>query len=830
MTFLDATSPELAQAAAEAEFESVDALRSFLMQFDAGSVSRYLSGEILPGILEDEPAFFRYLVLTCVVAVNDVDGVDKDTHNFRIRLGQTLGVGELHSVGAVNAMWRSLVAWSDRQRSMGRPVREVILPDPGNMTLIGYAVKMAFPAWRDRSQFTALMKRIPESIRRSPRRLVGELLRAHHHFDIPSAIRDALKDFARSLNSGQSMLSGHRFWALVSNIEETFAAEDGKPRRTPSLRIEMHFGGYDQDIPEFRILSEAKSHSSGASRGHIAGGSWADVQSILRQYPHCGVSRSTERGYAVFKRSAGYWLCDDAGPGNEDFCLIVSHRSSPARQWRLATTWSEIAPDWSISDRVDASEILSKLIGAGFVPNEFSRPALSGGLLLKRNVYLGRPRMLPELSNLPKLEMSLRRLSGATGTLTIGDFGNLDCSGRLDGIWRIGLAEGRNRLDIPVAFEADAHEPAEYADLGEKREWRPDREMADEQAVVFPTFRAPRFATAATTRGVMEDIGEAIFTRAASGWRDGELISLVKRLLPSSNMVWDVLRSFQESGWLDTFVSKRWRSRMWLCRPPSLVGISEDGAVVDGATANVVISRLSDALAVVGGRLHSVVGVSEYAPRSVYVSGTDIARLCEMLGWPSLPLSGMPAFDPALQWIEDPRTPDGRTHASSWSYELGLFLERQDRRPTVSVERWVRARGDEADLYVVRRGGDVVRKTASRVNAILEGHRLNRTPLFSAQENQLTRLGRSGHLPCAIARLMRLRSLQSSGPRIGPDGSWTYAYATDAGTVAWLRRYLGPGILAREAGHSDLQTGMVEWRHRGGRRPGWNLTTCGSKR
>ncbi|SFJ14957.1 hypothetical protein SAMN04515648_2886 [Phyllobacterium sp. CL33Tsu] len=827
MTFLDATSPELAAASGLSELGPEEALRSFLKRFDPALVTYYLDGVDQLNLAEDEPAFFRYLVLTCAIAVNEMAGVD-DTHNFRIRLGQALGVGELHSVGGVNKLWRYLAVWSERQRAKGRPVREVILPDPGSMTLIGYAVRMAFPAWRDRAQFTAVLRSISETIRRSPNRLVRELLRSHRDLDIPAPIREALKDFSLRLARGQTMLAGHRFWSLVTSIEESLTAETGPSRGAP-LSIELRFGGFEQDIPEFDILTAPLGSRNVLVAPGLDGGSWNGVVSLSRQYPQSPVARSIERGYAFFRRSAGCWVCDAEGPAPDDFCVIVARLLSPAKSWKLNTTWREIDPEWYISGRIDAANLMSQVVAAGFVPAELDSPSLAGGVRLKRNVYLGRSEFLPELTRLPRGDLSLARLSGTRGKLAIDQSGTLKSDTAVEGIWRIGLIEGSNRLDISLALEPDAPEPPAYADFGEKRQWQLDHEMLDESPRDFPGKLNERFVAETADPNRMEGLGEAIFTKAGTGWRDGELIALISGAIPSPKMVWDVLRTFQEAGWLDLHVSKVWRSRVWSCRPPSLLILSESEAVVDGATPNVIRAKVSEAVARMGGRVRSIAGMSDYAPSTLFIHQAEVRKLADALEWPSRQLPGLPVADSMSQWVEDPRTADGRKLASSWSYRHGLFLDRPDGGASISLERWVRERGDEADLYLLKRAGEIVKKTASRVAAILEGHRLNGIPLFAASGDEIMRLGKSGYLPCAIARQTRFRSLRTPGPVLAADGSWRYAYQSDAATLVWLRRYLGEGISVPERQTPKTQSNMVEWRHRSGRRPGWNIMTSGSK-
>lgn len=824
MTYLDATSSELAIASGVTDLDPEIALRSFLDSFDIALVGHYLSGGLSPDTAEEEPAFFRYLVLTCVIAVNDVVGADLDTHNFRVRMGQAFGIPELTSVGGVNRLWRRLASWSDRQRSAGRAVRQVVLPDPGAMRLIGHAVKMAFPAWRDKAQFAAMLKTISQSVRRSPRKLVEELLRTHRRFDIPSAIMDALQDFSERLSSGQTMLADHRFWVLVSGIERQISAEAGE--KDAAFWIELRFAGFDQDVAEFTLNTAPQSRLSLIGGGPFAGGAWSDVlQAISNKSGH--VARRIGDGYAVFVRRAGSWVCDEGGPGADDFCLVVARRGSAPRDWRLRTTWTEVENDWDISGRIDGHEVLRHLSRNGFVQEELVSPRLTGGVSLKRNVYLGRPSFLPELSGVESSAITVTRLREGPGELRVDPDGLLRCKETTDGVWRIGLAEGDNRMDLTCVLEGSAPEPGTYADLTSKPGWRQDREMLDETSSHPSQIEVEIKDDVAADRTAVEDLGEAIFSKAGTVWREGELITLIDRVVPTHDLVWDVLRAYQEAGWLDPYIAQAWRGRVWACRRPRLILLSESEAVVDGATPWIVQKTLLQALGVTGGELKRYYGTC-WSPSTIRIHETSVVRLAETLEWPVLPLSALPAPDPILQWIEDPRTPDGRRHASSWSYRLGLFVGRKDESARVSLERWVRDRGDEADLYVLRRGSEILKKTSSRVAAILEGHRLNRMALFVQSGEKVRRIGKSGYLPSPIARHARLRTMRSSGPVIADDGTWDYTYHLDRSMTAWLRRFIGEGFASRGVeGPSTGGSAMALARHRGTRRPSWKSTAGG---
>jgi hypothetical protein len=170
------------------------------------------------------------LVLTALVPATEEDvGA---THNFRIRLGKLLGGGPLYSVSGVNRLWKALTGWCDRRREVGQLIRRVILPSAGSMTLIGHAIRISFPSWRDRRAFTRVLRAIPREARRVPERLVQELSRPHRRVRLPAGVLGALEGFEREFRRNHRMLLGHRFWTLVQSIDARLCEEQGAARQT----------------------------------------------------------------------------------------------------------------------------------------------------------------------------------------------------------------------------------------------------------------------------------------------------------------------------------------------------------------------------------------------------------------------------------------------------------------------------------------------------------------------------------------------------------------------------------------------------------------------
>lgn len=823
MSFLDATAPQLA-AAWGGGISNQDALDSFNSQFDPASVRAWLGRQYTPPRNEAEPSFFRFLVLTCAIAVNDIAGVDTKTSNFRTRLGRLLGVEEFQAVDGVNRLWKALEQWSERQRAAGRPVREIRLPDPGAMTLIGYAVRMAFPSRRDRAAFTNILRAIPGAVRRSPFRLVSELSRVHRTFELPAAIAQALEDFADRLAAGDKMLSFHRFWALVESVESALSLEEGKKRTVPRY-IELCFSGYEQDHPEFRMYERRQGSSEEVL---ISEDPWASMATELVSINGSPIAEGVRHGYAVFNRSAGCWLCDESGIDTMSRCLIVARAADKSRFVRINTEWTPLDDTWEISGHVDGDRLAQVLEPTGAVIRELLRPTLAGGIRFKRGVYLGQPGFLPRIEQSDGGTVTISRLVGSAGQVDVHEAGTITTPEPVEGVWRISVRGSGESFDLPLTLEQFAPEPARFAEPPAPARWLLERELRTDSISTINVTALASNIPADLDTAQNDAICEAIFSKAGSSWRDGELVTLLKDVLPNQNLVWDVVRSFQECGWLDAYSSTTWRGRLWRCRPPVFVERSRAEAVVDGAIGNTMISRLRSHAEPMGILVRRIGKLSEFAPPTVVVSGEGISRLAASIDWPLEMLPGLPVSAPAAQWLDDRRSADGRFLADVWSSSIGLFLPQVTDTTNVVLERWVRERKDESDLFILRDATGVVKKTHSRAGAIAEAHRLNRIPLFSMEADRIVRVRKSGHIPLPIARQLRFRTGLGSGPTDLENGTWSYVYGIDAETNVWLRHFLGGALAEGRRRAFGLLEKSVEWRHRGGRRPVWNEKSFGS--
>lgn len=349
ITFIDATPEELAAASGQ-HGRAEEATESFLQQFSAANVERWLDGEYHPTAFDKAvPGYFRYLMLTCFVTATD-EGAG-ETNNFRVRLGEILHTGsDFNAVSGVNRLWQDLATWCDRRRSRGELIRELTLPDPGHMTLIGHAVRIAFPAWRDRASFARLLGRISPEIRRDPQRLVQDLMRPHRWNDVPEPIKNVCTDFRNRMAAGHRLLSGHRFWALVTSIEETLT-DTRLPAEQLDWRLEASFGGFESDVVEFKLLRGARLSKRGASELQTAfSGSLSELLAKSSELIPKPLTVALGRGVLILgESSAARWIFDGGGISDNKFAIVMTRSKNVAESLKLETFWTPLEADWLVS-------------------------------------------------------------------------------------------------------------------------------------------------------------------------------------------------------------------------------------------------------------------------------------------------------------------------------------------------------------------------------------------------------------------------------------------------------------------------------------------------
>lgn len=817
LTFIDATPAELAVASQIEGLDDEAAQAGFIAHFKHRDVSAWLSGHWRPPTYDTAlPGYFRFLVLTALVSATDA-GAGK-THNFRIRLGELLGSdGPFNSVAGVNTLWCALANWCERKRVAGEPFRRVQLPSPGNATLIGRAVQIAFPSWTDRSTLTQVLRRMRAEVRRSPSKLTQELARPQYAWQLSPAVTAAYRDFDARIRGGRQMLSGHRFWRLVESIDARLSQADSTSRDA-RWRLELQFDGYELDIARLSLFLGA------GVRTRVP--SWEGALQELEGKPRpslpAGLAAALDRGMLIAAEEPGLtWMMCDGGAAPEAAATVVARRDRIPASLPVVTSWRRLEGDWVASGRLAPGELVDLRRALGLTtpePIQLTDLSFEGGVRTDRTSWLGRPGFLPSIRASSSSEVSLQPVEGAEGNLIAvraGDQWRLTSTGPVNGRWRVTASELGADTERVICLERCAPEHRDFPSLAATFEAERDA-LSRASACSKPRYPSDLRDQIPTA---LDDALEAVYAGPAGGWPEGELVRALAPAMPCDHFIWDFIRALAEAEWLDPVVLRSWRARVWRLRPPALRQIDPGRIVATGAVGAAARRRLAEAVKALDGRLRLLPSVSDWAPPIIAIEGLRNDELADAMGWP---IQTHPScrFEPAPRcWPPERRSGDGRQLQAVWSFEIGLFLPPTERSivQPLRLERLVRERGDDRDVYRVL-DHDKSFVTASRTAAIVEAHRLARRPLFHWKDGRYRRRTRSGHLPLEMARALAWESLSTPGPVTAADGSWSYHYPAAPAAAGWVADSLGAAVLFEGITRLDPLAAVVAARRSGARR------------
>ena len=514
LTFIDATPAEIATATGLESIDEGQGQRAFLDHFSHEEIHDWLSGATRPPLRDRElPGYFRYLLLTALVSATDTGA--GSSHNFRLRLGELLNsAGRFNSVSGVNALWKELSAWCERKRAAGEPYRKLVLPDYGNANLIGYAVKIAFPSWRDRGALAQILRRLPPVTRRSPERLVQELTRDRYAHVLPNAVAVALADFETALRAQKRMLLGHRFWRLVQSVDANlFRTERGATWL--GWRLEARFGGYEQDIARL-ALHRGKKEENPEWEGALQ-----ELETLSADVLPKPLFDALQQGALIFTEIPGMiWVFSDQSPAENASAIVIARKGGPADHWPIDTQWQPLEGAWNRSGRVSGILLTNLCKQLGLAPaNRICLVDLTidGGIKLGRSIWLGRPGFLPSVTASPISILKMEAVPGTTGRIAINGSPprwGLSTDEPLSGRWRIIAHEEGLETEKVLGFERNAVERWEFPELSDRLELERDVAIDDSapDPPLIPVVGAPAPSS-------IDDILEAVYAGPPNGWR-----------------------------------------------------------------------------------------------------------------------------------------------------------------------------------------------------------------------------------------------------------------------------------------------------------------------
>ena len=645
----------------------------------------------------------------------------------------------------------------------------------------------------------------------------------------------AARSFSDLYNRNASLLEMHRFWTVVRHAQRSSRAKvksEGK-----SVRIELIHAAF---------VADTNIRVSVVDRNGI------EVAQPLRPF-ECDADGVTLRMLDWEEKLAQrsrQWFSEGAVPfGSEHFGIWTAKGSFPdgivPHRYLVRRDRTSLVPAEARAALIQVSEgwyLLGPIDGRHCpavhraLKIETSGEATKAALRLTNGVrtregWLGRGTVLPCVQRPVMGELSLNPTNDSNqGRVSVVESSNglikFFSEGPLHGAYRLRLEERARdgealAIEVQARFVADA--PLHLDIPPAPRQWIVVDECVDRSTSCIRANASFVDGDATPVDAGFDNLLEVIYAAGRSGWAEGELVDVIRSLCPGPSP-WDVLRSLQESGWLDRHVHDGWRAFGWRLSSAHLVQVTTSKGkvvVLQGSASSAVRKRFVGTARELGANVHEQAARGPFAPRTVFASIIDTERLATALNWPvARGRSSAPRPAPAC-WPRQSLSTVGLVRHREWSWGTGEFREIGSHESGVRLVWYRSAVADTHDVYEVRRG-DTRFLSRSRTVALLEAHRQRKKPLFQEDAGNHVRLSSEGHLPLSIARLVGLACLSAPGP-VRVNGRWSYVYP-DAAHLIDVPAILGPSLFIREKGSeamptsSDTLEAQAIARHR---RSGW---------
>lgn len=800
-TSLDVTPAGLAAAVDAVDCSDEVVLKAFMALFSRSSVQKILGTKIHESSGLYAYNNFHYLVLSCVAAATTTNA--GDSNQYRERLGALLddGKGAEQKVDGVNNLWKALAIWINKK---GDLYREIVLPEPGSWTLIGYAAKLAYPSRKDRAYLKKILKELPDKALDNQNILLNYL--KSRSYRLPERMRDDLADLIRCYGNNQS-LETHHFWQLIENILVEISREEPK-HFTLLWSISVSFGGWDGDELEDVFMSR------GNRRAELENPFWHGtfIQLLTEYKTPPQIKKLLDSGCIILCESyGGLWTQDDRKPKEKQKAIILSCSEKIVRNFKKSL---KLGHRWYCSETMSFNSALQITAGKGISDSNHQNTQLriEGGISLGRGKWLSRPGYLPNIYIEQDAKLSI---SPPLKLQAVGNIVNIIEPIKTDGEWRIEWKLKNNDTCFKlVRFFKNAPLVSKWPE-------RSDRYEAAVELSYQDGIPLTNSEIITSSSGIfpnqLSDAFEAIYARAGAPRSESEIIGILRTVLPTDSklkyLVWDVLRSLEEAGWLEQDIKRSWRGRVWRVLPPRIVITGENTALVEGAIAAAEFDFLRIEAHRVGINIH-VNSASPFATPVIGLIGTGLRELAEILGWPFL-RAKIPEIKTAPNcWPLENRTEMGRKLAGVWKADPGLFvseLQQKPKGPTLS--RLVR--DDDRDVFRIEEGSTTFIST-QRIVALLEYARRTNNPLFIYRDGCLERKGAGGYLPLPVAQWLRRSTGIQSGPCLTCDQSYSYHYGVNEQQLAVLEKVFACAIQGHKKIKSNNQVMKIaKQRHRG---------------
>lgn len=808
ITFIDAAPEELARALPTLGDTPDEVYQAFLASFNRDRLHDALTHALAPKALPGSPfpGWFRYLVLTCLIA--SINEEISAFGQFRHRLQEAFPGYSYSTLTGIPKLWKRLQRWLADRRSAGEPFRQLKLPDPGRMNQIGHSVLISFPSRRDRERMDRVFTAQDHEAWSKPavvfRVIQDELTRKRWS----PGFQAAFEDFQARYRQGHRLLASHPFWIVVQSLRRQTKEA---PAQVQEARIELA-----TDIEGDTIFTLTTNDASVLKAIGVSDRDGSDetivitveqlIALVTRKPPLIAVSTiaaCAAEGAIPFEETGfGAWRAT-RHPASAHVRLLL-HPEVIRRYGRQAGT----PGIWFLTDRLKAGpaiSILDAIRPASGSDDEIRSINVARGIRIGPN-YLGRPAFLPVITGTPDSRIDISPAGSVSGELREleqpGTTHRLIASSPLRGTWTIVATEGGEHVDdLDLHFVPDAAEHDFTHVHIDSTKWREELEI--DQSATTDAVCISSNATAAATAPTadVEDLLEALYAAGEHGFSEPRLYELLGDPLQELGIsIWDALRVLSESRWLTPRLSKTWGARKWFLVPPRLLALDEGTKIIlDGAACQTTRERFVSCVERAGGRVEQRALATAWSIPTIVAFLDNPTDLSDDTGLPygsidiRLPLKGSVAL--ALSAYSD----RSHAYASQWSWTRGRFLKSAPaHEATIVLERLEQRGGRSNDLYRVSRDGAPGALFDSRISAITVAHQLAERPLFQhvAAQNAIVRIAAEGALPSPIGTYLRYKHLVGPGLVRRDERQFDLVYPADDEDVARIRQWIGPAMQA----------------------------------
>jgi hypothetical protein len=754
------------------------------------------------------PYCFTYLAMTLLIDTL-LDGDYSDRGQFRDRLRIWLRTKRrLMDLSGIAVMWRELASWLDARVETGQPFRRLLLPSPGAWTQIGYTRRLSFPTRADARFLDRVMSGFSKGASDPPgliRAIEAEIGRGAASWGMQAAF----EEFRTLLRAGAAS-TDHRFWRLVLRS----AKATDRPGQIEAV-LELEF---DEDG---RCLIVLGSADDGAALKVVNDLGVAMRSGIVTR--SANLAQSANRGFTFFRQVGMARWRATSNPylsGATEMYLALS--SAHGHMASKASPNLSRSGDWLRTPEPISMQKIDDLLRR----LQLRRPrgellldiSLAGGVRVG-GAWLGRKTFLPSME-VGNRHITVTRLPGQSdGPQITFRNGVLVSRKSVEGAYQVD-ARARDDGSPPewscrLRLVADATPHAELREAAYReplvREW-----LSFEIARAHPVrSHALTWSDAVLASG---DLLEALYAIGSSGRSEAEIFDVIARGTDGMVQPWSLLRTIQESGFLEARNRSGWRGRIWTLGKLSLspmIGDVSNTAVVKGAMCVALEREFREVVSGLGGKAFRRLGISPWVPAVIGATDVDLHALASRLGWQVSPATSL--LEPRLRpdpLEESVLLAEHHVLASSWDWNRRQFVKGSVGPSSVSLTRWVHPAGRDHDVYRVK-SSEHFSSHMTRNAAILTAHIVAGTPLFRAVDDTLIRTSKEGALPLEFAEWFRLVEL-SGGGALGEQG---YGYPINRRYLAHIARAL-PGCvegIAQGTSQRSKEEVLMASRRSGGR-------------